>query len=139
LVDGAVEPDRWHLYRKKQTIKEHIVPKRKKFMAPEEDGANLKDLPPDKINRAPLGPDAVSAIYGEAKKLEEFFGKPQDVEWTKVGRDFFILQSRPVTARQDGAADDKQMIRGAGISVCTEAMKILKSCGLELKGSISRP
>jgi len=108
LVDGAVEPDRWHLYRKKQTIKEHIVPKREKFMAPEEDGANLKDLPPDKINRAPLGPDAVSAIYGEAKKLEEFFGKPQDVEWTKVGRDFFILQSRPVTARQDGAADDKR-------------------------------
>ena len=48
------------------------------------------------------------AIYRKAKKLEQIFGKPQDVEWTKVGSDFFILQSRPVTARQDGDKDDKR-------------------------------
>jgi pyruvate,water dikinase len=30
------------------------------------------------------------------------------VEWTKVGNDFFILQSRPVTAGQDGDKDDKR-------------------------------
>jgi len=108
LVDGAVEPDRWLLHRKKHTIKEHIAPKREKCMLPEEDGVILKDLPADKVNRAPLGPDEVSTIYGEAKRLEEFFGKPQDVEWTKTGSDFFILQARPVTARQDGAADDKR-------------------------------
>jgi pyruvate,water dikinase len=108
LVDGAVEPDRWLFYRKDHTIKEHIGPTREKVMIPDGDGVLLRDLPADKKNKAPLGPEEVAAIYVKALSLEEIFGKPQDVEWTKIGSDIFILQSRPVTARQDGDADDKR-------------------------------
>jgi len=108
LVDGAVEPDRWLLHRKEHTIKEHIGPKREKFMAPGGGGVILKDLPPDKMIKPPLNAEEVITIYGKAKKLENIFGKPQDVEWTKIVSDFFILQSRPVTARQDDDADDKR-------------------------------
>lgn len=108
LVDGAVEPDRWFLQRKNHTIKSHIAPKREKFMSPERGGATLRDLAPEKKTEPPLSPDAVVTIYNTAKRLEEIFGKPQDVEWTKIDSDFFILQSRPVTARQDGDTDDKR-------------------------------
>ena len=108
LVDGAVEPDRWVLHRKKETVKEHYGPKREKFMAPQANAVILTDLPKNKSLQAPLTPEEAAEIYRKAKKLEEVFGKPQDVEWTKVGSDFFILQSRPVTARQDGDDDDKR-------------------------------
>jgi len=108
LVDGAVEPDRWFLRRRDHTIKEHNAPTRIKYMAPEGDGVLLRDLTADKKNRAPLRPDEVTIIYAQAKKLEELFAKPQDVEWTKIGSHFYILQSRPVTARQEGNAEDKR-------------------------------
>jgi pyruvate,water dikinase len=108
LVDGAVEPDRWVFNRKKESIKEHYTPRRQKFMKPWGDDVILSELPKNKSLQAPLGPEEAVAIYRKAKKLEEIFGKPQDVEWTKVGSSFFILQSRPVTARQDGDKDDKR-------------------------------
>ena len=108
LVDGAVEPDRWIMHRKEETVKEHYSPRREKFMAPQGDTVMLLDLPQIKSLQPPLFPEETAEIYGNAKKLEEIFGKPQDVEWTKVGSNFFILQSRPVTARQDGDSDDKR-------------------------------
>ena len=108
LVDGAVEPDRWIFHRKEASIKEHYTPQREKFMAPQGDDVILTGLPENKSLQAPLSPEEAVAIYRKAKKIENVFGKPQDVEWTKVGSDFFILQSRPVTARQDGDKDDKR-------------------------------
>jgi phosphohistidine swiveling domain-containing protein len=108
LVDGAVEPDRWVLHRKEKTVKEHFSPRRDKFMAPQNDAVMLLDLPKNKSLQAPLSPEEAATIYGMAKKLEEVFGRPQDVEWTKAGSYFFILQSRPVTARQDAGAEDKR-------------------------------
>jgi phosphoenolpyruvate synthase/pyruvate phosphate dikinase len=108
LVDGAVEPDRWVFRRKEETIKEHYTPRREKFMAPRGDDVILTDLPQNKSLQPPLSPEEAAAIYLKAKQIENLFNKPQDVEWTRVGSDFFILQSRPVTARQDGDKDDKR-------------------------------
>ncbi|HIZ36570.1 MAG TPA: phosphoenolpyruvate synthase [Candidatus Ruania gallistercoris] len=31
------------------------------------------------------------------RRLEEHFGRPQDIEWCRVGEDFHIVQSRPIT------------------------------------------
>ncbi len=106
LVDGAVEPDRWVFKRNEESIKEHFSPHREKFMAPRGDAVVLKELPEKKSLQAPLNSAEAVAIFRQARKIENLFGKPQDVEWTKVGSDFFILQSRPVTARQDSKGDD---------------------------------
>jgi phosphoenolpyruvate synthase/pyruvate phosphate dikinase len=108
LVDGAVEPDRWVFHRKEEIIKEHYKPRREKFMAPRGDDVILTDLPENKALQPPLSPKEAVAIYRKAKMIEKVFDKPQDVEWTKVGSDFFILQSRPVTARHDGDKNDKR-------------------------------
>ena len=108
LVDGAVEPDRWIFHRKEETVKEYYKPRRKKFMTPRGDDVILTDLPDNKSLQPPLSPAEAVAIYQKAKKIEHIFNKPQDVEWTRVDNDFFILQSRPVTARQDGDSNDKR-------------------------------
>ena len=108
LVDGAVEPDRWVFHRKGESIKEHYTPQREKFMAHQGDDVILTRLPENKSLQAPLSPEEAVAIFQTAMKIEDIFDKPQDVEWTKVGSDFIILQSRPVTARQEGDKDDKR-------------------------------
>jgi len=108
LVDGEVEPDRWVFHRKEETIKEHYTPRREKFMAPRGDDVILTGLPENKSLQPPLSPKEAAAIYRKAKQIENVFSKPQDVEWTRLGSDLFILQSRPVTARQDGDKDDKR-------------------------------
>jgi len=107
LVDGEVEPDHWLMHRKNNAIIEHMAPRRGKIMVPEGKNVILKDLSPSKKLQSPLSPDEVIGLYSKAKKLEEFFGKPQDIEWTMVGKDVVILQSRPITARKDDN-DDKR-------------------------------
>ena len=37
--------------------------------------------------------------------LLDHFGTPQDIEWARAGGEFFILQSRPITALPEPAAD----------------------------------
>jgi pyruvate,water dikinase len=108
LVDGAVEPDRWIFRRKEETVIEHYTPQREKYMVPRGDDVILTDLLESKSRRAPLSQEEAVVIYRQAKQIENVFNKPQDVEWTKVGSNFFILQSRPVTARQNDDKDDKR-------------------------------
>lgn len=43
------------------------------------------------------------AAYG--RRIAEHFGTPQDIEWARAGEQFFMLQSRPITALPEPAAD----------------------------------
>jgi pyruvate,water dikinase len=108
LVDGGIEPDRWIFHRNNESIKEHYTPQRKKFMTPVGDDVIISDLPQEKSLQAPLSPEEAITIYRLAKEVEGIFGKPQDMEWTKLEKKFFVLQSRPVTATQDGDKADKR-------------------------------
>lgn len=60
----------------------------------------------DARRRAPVLDDAAAAelsAYGQ--RIEEHFGAPQDIEWARAGGKFFLLQSRPITALPEPAAD----------------------------------
>ena len=39
----------------------------------------------------------VSRLAQLGKRIEEHFGCPQDIEWSLVNGDFYIVQSRPIT------------------------------------------
>ncbi|MCP9000389.1 PEP-utilizing enzyme [Pseudarthrobacter sp. RMG13] len=56
--------------------------------------------------RAPVLDDTSAtelAAYGT--RSADHFGAPQDIEWARAGDGFFILQSRPITALPEPAAD----------------------------------
>jgi pyruvate,water dikinase len=40
----------------------------------------------------------VADLVAFARKIETFYGQPQDIEWCQMNGQFFILQSRPITA-----------------------------------------
>ncbi|KRE71620.1 PEP/pyruvate-binding domain-containing protein [Arthrobacter sp. Soil762] len=56
--------------------------------------------------RAPVLDDRAAAeLAGYGTRSADHFGAPQDIEWARAGGGFFILQSRPITALPEPAAD----------------------------------
>ena len=58
------------------------------------DGTVKRSLEP---NGGVLTLDELSLLAGLGRRLEEYFGGPQDVEFAITGGEIFLLQSRPVT------------------------------------------
>ncbi|MDQ0770308.1 phosphohistidine swiveling domain-containing protein [Pseudarthrobacter defluvii] len=56
--------------------------------------------------RAPVLDDTAAAeLAGFGRRIADHFGAPQDIEWARADGQFFLLQSRPVTALPEPAAD----------------------------------
>lgn len=72
LVSGEVTPDRW-VVRGDRVEARHVA-------------------------AAAIGADTVSLVAVLARRLEDLFGGPQDVEWALAGDELFVLQARPITA-----------------------------------------
>ena len=108
LVDGTVEPDRWIMDRSRHTIISHSSPERKYWIIPGQNGVRLVDLPDEKAAYPPLNPQNVKSVFKTACKAEEFFKKPQDVEWTYESDSLVVLQSRPITTLHSEKSEDKR-------------------------------
>ena len=56
--------------------------------------------------RAPVLDDKAAAeLARHGQRIAGHFGTPQDIEWARAGGRFFMLQSRPITALPEPAAD----------------------------------
>ena len=73
VVSGEVTPDHYVVDRAGNIKREHIIDKR---VLEQEEIRQLVEL---------------------GRKLEEYFGKPQDIEWGIENGNIYLLQSRPVT------------------------------------------
>jgi pyruvate,water dikinase len=70
-----------------------------------EHGTREEPVPADR-RRAPVLDDRAAAeLAGYGARIADHFGAPQDIEWARAGGRFFLLQSRPITALPDPAAD----------------------------------
>jgi pyruvate,water dikinase len=108
LVDGKVEPDRWILDRKTHRIISHTPATRRYWMVPIEQGVQLNPLPESMSQMPPLNAQENQEVFGQARRAEDFFGAPQDVEWTYKDRSLVFLQSRPITTLSTGKAEDNR-------------------------------
>lgn len=105
LVDGTVEPDRWVVERASGRLLSHHAPPRSQALRPSGNGVALETLPPALAAAPPLDEREVVSVYELARRCEDLFGCPQDVEWTYAGDRLVVLQSRPVTTH---AGEDAQ-------------------------------
>ncbi|WP_104137969.1 PEP/pyruvate-binding domain-containing protein [Arthrobacter sp. ZGTC131] len=61
---------------------------------------------PEQQRRRPVLDDAAAAALArQGVAVAEHFGAPQDIEWARSAGEFFIVQSRPVTALPEPAAE----------------------------------
>ena len=82
LVSGQVDPDEFTLRKSDATLLSSRL------------GAKGGDAPAV----ATLSPAQLAELADLLLRIEQHFGAPQDVEWCHDGRQFWIVQSRPVTA-----------------------------------------
>jgi pyruvate,water dikinase len=108
LVDGTVEPDRWILDRRQQTILTHTPVKRKYWIVPDKNGVKLAPLPEAKSNHPPLATGEVLNVFNLVRKAEDFFHAPQDLEWTFSENKLYVLQSRPITTGTSNKSGDNR-------------------------------
>ena len=108
LVDGAVEPDRWILDRRKKKIISHTPAERKYWIITGESGVQLDALPEHLANLPPLDAGEARHVFDLALAAEDYFKSPQDVEWTFRKKDLVVLQSRPITTLSTQKKDDNR-------------------------------
>ena len=115
IVSGEVSPDLYILDKENLEILESTVTPQPKMMVRTEggdgsyQGANawVDTLPADR-DGAKLSPDQIYELASIGKRVEEYYGAPQDIEWAWEAGTFYLTQSRPVTtmkARDDDLDD----------------------------------
>lgn len=97
LVDGEIEPDRWFIDRKTGSTESSRIARHEGKIVPGPRGVKASKVSREEKDRPVLSKRDISKIYRAARKAEEIFGGPQDMEWTIRDRSLFILQARPIT------------------------------------------
>ncbi len=86
----------------------HFEPERSQAVKLDETGVSLHSLPADRASRDPLDDADVQRVIELARRCEELFGSPHDVEWTFRGDELLLLQSRPTTTGDVDSGDDQR-------------------------------
>lgn len=99
LVSGLLDADTYVLNKKDGTvIEKNIVEKTKKLIRDAKEQKCLEvDVHLNEQNAESISHNDLLALFEIANKIENFYGRPQDVEWAIKDGELFILQSRPVT------------------------------------------
>ena len=108
IVDGRVTPDHYVVERSGLSCTDTSCKVRerriadKRFMVPSclavGTETRLRAVSHEMRHKETLSPGMIQVVSQWAVRAEEHFGCPQDVEWAIAGDDFFMLQSRPITA-----------------------------------------
>ncbi len=113
IVDGRVTPDHYVIEKKSLRLLEKRVAD-KRFMVPPQIAANTKsrlhEVPHELRKKETLTTSLIETATRWALKAQNHFGSPQDVEWAIAGGEYFMLQSRPITAM--GREDMEPEIQG---------------------------
>lgn len=68
-------------------------------------GTREQPVPAARRRQPVLDNQAAAALAGYGRRIADHFGVPQDIEWARADGEFFILQSRPITALPEPTAD----------------------------------
>lgn len=94
MVSGIVAPDRCAVNRKTLKLARYTVGNQMKEVILEENRHRLVDVPLDRQRQRKLSNEQVRELARLCLHIEEYYGKPQAIEWAFNGSEFFILQSR---------------------------------------------
>jgi phosphoenolpyruvate synthase/pyruvate phosphate dikinase len=96
MVSGLVNADNYRV-RDGKVIDKRISTKKLAVYAAEEGGTKQQAIAPKWQNRQALTDEQILRLEHMGRKIEEHFGRPQDIEWCLADDSFYIVQSRPIT------------------------------------------
>jgi phosphoenolpyruvate synthase/pyruvate phosphate dikinase len=96
LVSGLVNADIYKV-REGRIIEKKISTKKLAIYALEKGGTEEKAIEVGRQNTQTLTDGQILQLEGLGRKIEAYFGRPQDIEWCLDEEAFYIVQSRPIT------------------------------------------
>lgn len=96
LVSGIVNADNYKV-QEHTIIDRKISAKKLAVLASGTGGTNQQEIEPDQQQIPSLTDDQIIALNHLGRKIEAYYGTPQDIEWCLFNNTFYIVQSRPIT------------------------------------------
>jgi phosphoenolpyruvate synthase/pyruvate phosphate dikinase len=96
MVAGLVNADNYKV-RNGKVIDKKIPSKKLAIYALKDGGTKAEEIEPERQNRQALTDEQILLLERVGRKIEDHFGRPQDIEWCLVDDTFYIVQSRPIT------------------------------------------
>jgi pyruvate,water dikinase len=108
VVSGAVSPDNYVVDRSTGEVEQATVATKKLMhVKDEETGETVeREVPAERQDERVLETSEIDRLVELGERVEDHYGDPQDVEWAIVDGEVFMLQSRPITTIEDGAAGE---------------------------------
>jgi len=115
VVSGDVTPDHYVVSKDGLRILNKQIAKQEWKLVRDSQGkgeaANVKvRLTPEEQAQPKITDNDILALAEIAKRLEEHYQFPQDIEWAKENGQIFIVQTRPVTTIKEGRAETRAEI-----------------------------
>jgi pyruvate, water dikinase len=109
VVGGEVTPDDFLVSKvTREIVREHVHDKTIEY-APDPSGRGVVrlDVSDERRSQRCVDEDDLAALADAARRIERYFGRHQDIEWAiaRSGGELFVVQSRPVTALPERAAE----------------------------------
>ncbi|MDW8806567.1 phosphoenolpyruvate synthase [Streptomyces scabiei] len=96
LVSGLMNPDVFKV-RDGEVVTRTIAAKPRALHALPDGGTHEVAVAPQRQEQPALTDAQVVRLVGIGRRIEAYFGRPQDIEWCLADDDFRIVQSRPIT------------------------------------------
>ncbi len=133
VVSGTVTPDHYVVSKEDGRILQmDISTKDIMFVRDPDTGQTVKiQVPPEKRDAQVLTEEEIKALASLAKRVEEHYGKPQDMEWAIEKGEIYMLQARPVTVIYQSEKESEEaeeeaeiLVKGLGASPGIGAGKV---------------
>jgi pyruvate,water dikinase len=96
VVSGLVNADVYKV-RDGKVVDKKVPAKKLAVYALKDGGTEKQEIDPVRQNKQVLTDEQVLRLAHIGRKIEEYFGQPQDIEWCLTDDVFYIVQSRPIT------------------------------------------
>ncbi|MDX2381545.1 MAG: phosphoenolpyruvate synthase [Acidimicrobiia bacterium] len=118
VVSGTVEPDTYRVDRATGSLREVRIGHKRVQIVSGPDGDRHETLDDARGWARVSDDDEVLNLARVGLEIEQHYAVPQDIEWCFAGDDLFIVQSRPLTALDDGspaAPAEVPVLEGLGV------------------------
>jgi len=154
VVQGNINPDEFYVFKpslkmnKKAIISKTIGTKSKTMVyaedvedqTPEPSTTTINiDTPEDKKEKLVLSDREIEGLARWAMTIEEYYGKPMDIEWAKDGisGDMYIVQARPETVHA-AKKEEKSKVYTYSLKERSEVLAEGRSIGSKIAGGKAR-
>jgi pyruvate,water dikinase len=151
-VSGSVNPNVYLVDKTSMQITKTEIKKQDWGLFRDQNtGKNVRhDIPVEMQHRQILSEQQILTLAGLAKKIEDHYGKPQDMEWAMENKKIYIVQSRAVTtmnkkekaagatAGGDPFSSAKQLLKGDSASPGVASGKVVLVHDLNELGKVAQ-